>query len=77
MKILRFSIRSAMDEYEAKTGIHLSYESLSILSGVSENTLKSISSRTNYNVTFQTVAQICNALNVNPLDHMEWIDASE
>mgnify|MGYP006429123207 CR=1 FL=1 len=77
MKILRFSIRSAMDGYEAKTGIHLSYESLSALSGVSSNTLKSIASRIDYNVTFQTVTQICNALNVNPLDHMEWIDAPE
>ncbi len=74
MKILHFSLKSALDEYEARTGLRLGYDELSDLTEVSVDTLKSIATRSKYNVTFQTVSVICNALNVNPLNHLEWID---
>lgn len=74
MKILHFSLKSALDEYEAKTGLHLGYEELSEMTEISLDTLKSVSSRKKYNVTFQTVGTVCNALNVNPLEHLEWLD---
>ena len=76
MKNLHFSLKSALDEYEAKTGLKVSYEELSEITEISVDTLKSLASRRKYNVTFQTVATVCNALNVNPLDHLEWIDES-
>lgn len=77
MNILKFNLKSALNQYEAKTGIRLSYEELSEISGVSTNTLKSLASRKNYNATFQLISEISNALHINPIEHFEWENVNE
>ena len=66
---LRFDLRKAMDEYESKTGIHLTYDSLSNATGISVDSLKSIASRPNYNVSLNSISLICEFLNVDPRDY--------
>lgn len=72
MSTLRFDLKLALDHYESKTGIRLSYAELSNASGISMDTLKSLASRTDYNATFETISQIGIALNLNPIDFFEW-----
>lgn len=61
-----------MQAYEAKTGIHLTYEELSNLTSVSVETLKSIATRPEYNATLKMIAEIATALNINPVNYLEW-----
>lgn len=69
---IRFSLKDALSAYEAKTGIRLTYEELSNLSGVSVDTLKSIANRAGYNATFQTVSAIGNSMHIDPIKFMTW-----
>lgn len=66
-----------MDAYEAKTGVHLTYEDLSQMTGISTNTLKSIATRRFYNTTLQNVSKISGALNINPLEYFTWNTCDE
>ncbi|MFH0800043.1 MAG: hypothetical protein V2A66_07690 [Pseudomonadota bacterium] len=72
MNTLRFDLKLALDHYESKTGIRLSYAELSKTSGISMDTLKSLASRSDYNATFETISQVGMALNLNPIDFFEW-----
>ena len=76
MRTVKFDIKSALNEFEARTGIRLSYEELSDISGLSIDTIKSLSSRKNYNPTFEIIALIGNALNLNPIDYMSWEESN-
>ncbi len=70
--MLCFNLRSAMDFYEAKTGVHLTYIMLGQMSGISPDTLKSIATRGSYNTTLSNIERLSFALNINPLDYLEW-----
>ncbi len=75
MKKIIFDLKSALNDFEARTGIRLSYDELSDISELSLDTIKSLSSRKNYNPTFEIIALLGNALNLNPIDYMTWEDS--
>lgn len=70
--MLRFNLKNAMQAYEAKTGIHLKYEDLAQLTGVSQDALKSIATRPEYNATLKMITEIAIVLNINPIEYFEW-----
>ena len=75
--MLRFDLKEAMQQYEAKTGLHLTYDELSQMTDISVNTLKSIATRSGYNVTVNVISEISLALNINPIKFFEWSPDSE
>ena len=66
-----------MHQYEAKTGLRLTYEELSGLTKISPETLKSIATRADYNATLRMISEISSALNINPVDFLEWKDKDD
>ena len=76
-ELISFRLREAMDAYEAKTGIHLTYDELSQLTGISTNTLKSIATRHSYNTTLLNLSKISEVLNINPVEYLIWSTSSE
>lgn len=74
---IKFDLRAALEAFEARTGIRLTYESLAQRTGLSIDTIKSIASRDGYNATLKNIATICAALKSNPLDYLRWIDGPE
>lgn len=72
MRLLRFNLKYAMQDYEAKTGIRLTYEELSSLTMISQETLKSIATRPNYNATLKMISEISIALHIDPIKYFEW-----
>jgi len=74
---LRFDIKGASQEYEARTGLRLTYSELSSICGLSQDTIKSLASRTDYNTSLQVISQISNALNINPLRFLIWESDNE
>ena len=70
--MLKFDLKKALLNYEARTGIHLTYEALSSMTGIATDTIKSIATRSNYNATFKAITEISRALNVNPIEYFEW-----
>lgn len=70
--MLKFDLKGVIQEYEAKTGIRLTYPELSKISGVAPDTIKSLASRSDYNTTLMVISQICSALNISPLKFLDW-----
>lgn len=70
--MLRFDLKEAMNAYEAKTGLHLTYDELSRMTEISSNTLKSIATRSDYNVTVKIISEIALALSINPIEFLDW-----
>jgi DNA-binding Xre family transcriptional regulator len=70
--MLKFDLKKAMLEYQARTGLRMSYEILSEDTGVSTETLKSIATREGYNATFKIVSIISISLGINPIEYLEW-----
>lgn len=69
---LKFDLREAMQDYEARTGIRLTYEALSRATGIAVDTLKSMASRGEYNATLKAIATLADALKCDPIKHMKW-----
>lgn len=63
---IRVKLREAMEAYRARTGVKLTYASLAELTGLSEATLQSLSSRPEYNPRLTTIATLCAVLGCNP-----------
>ena len=74
MKTLKFDLKTALIDFEARTGIRLSYEELSDISELSLDTIKSLGSRKSYNPTFDVITRLGNALNLNPVFYLLWED---
>lgn len=72
--MLKFNLREALLDFQARTGLRMSYEELGIDTGISVETLKSIATRENYNATFKVVSIISKSLGINPIEYLEWID---
>ncbi|USD24571.1 helix-turn-helix domain-containing protein [Flagellimonas marinaquae] len=70
--MLRFNLKQALLDYQAKTGLKLSYEELSKDTDISVETLKSIATREEYNATFRVISLISISLGINPIDYFEW-----
>lgn len=69
---LRFDLRQAMQDYEARTGIHLTYEVLAQRAEVSVHTLKSMASRDEYNATLKLVGDLADILKCDPIRYLVW-----
>ncbi|NJL24427.1 MAG: helix-turn-helix transcriptional regulator [Calothrix sp. SM1_5_4] len=72
MAVLRFDLRQAIAEFEARTGLRITYEQLSDTTGLSVDTLKSLANRSDYNVTLRSISEICSVLGCDPRKHLHW-----
>ncbi len=73
MNQLRFDLRLALQDFEARTGLRLTYESLSQTSQVAIDTLKSMATRDDYNATLRIISAICTALKCEPAKYLLWL----
>jgi DNA-binding Xre family transcriptional regulator len=67
-------LREAMELYRRRTGERMTYGKLSVLTGIAEETLRSIGSRLGYHPTFTNVEKLCRTLDVPLHDMLEMID---
>ncbi len=74
---LRFDLKEAIQDYEARTGIRLTYEALGIRTGIATDTLKSMASREDYNATLRAIGSLADALKCDPIRHMKWTPGRE
>lgn len=70
--MLTFDLRGMIDEYEARTGVRISYPSVASLAEVSPDTVKSLATRPDYNATLHVIAKIALALGTNPIKYLRW-----
>ena len=70
---LRFDLRLALQDFEARTGLRLTYESLAQTSEIAIDTLKSMATRDDYNATLRIISAICNSLKCDPLKYLVWV----
>ena len=66
--MIRVRLREAMETHSQRTGKRITFERLAQLTGLSRQTLESLSSRPGYNTTLGTIAKLCQALNCQPSD---------
>ncbi|WP_392354037.1 helix-turn-helix transcriptional regulator [Brevundimonas sp. LF-1] len=64
-------LREAMESYRRRTGVRLTYASLSRQTGISQATLQSLAARRSYNTRLSTIARLCTALECSPADLLE------
>ena len=69
---LRFDLKSAISDFDRPTGLHLTYEQVSEMSGISTDTLKSLANRTDYNATLKIISEICTILGSCPKNFLDW-----
>lgn len=74
--MLKFDLRKALYDFEARTGLKMTYEGLSAKTGVSVDTLKSLATRDQYNTTLQVISSICEVLRCNPINYFQWPEES-
>lgn len=60
-----------MESYRRRTGVRLTYASLSRATGISQATLQSLAARRSYNTRLSTIAKLCTALDCTPADLLE------
>ena len=72
MSRLRFDLRDALQDFEARTGIRLTYEALAERSGVAVDTIKSMATREDYNATLKVISTLADALKCDPLRYLKW-----
>ena len=73
-QLIVVKLREAMEVYRRRTGERMTYAKLSALTGISQETLRSIGSRLNYRPTLGNVEKLCRALDVPLHDLLELID---
>jgi DNA-binding Xre family transcriptional regulator len=72
MSKLKFRLKDALLDYEAKTGIRMTYNALSRRTGISIDTLKSMANRDDYNSSLKYIASVCDAIHCNPIEYLIW-----
>lgn len=72
MANLRFDLKAAISAFEARTGLHVTYNQLSEMTGLSPDMLKSLANRSEYNPTLSSVSEICSVLGCDPRNFFEW-----
>ncbi|EME5359041.1 helix-turn-helix domain-containing protein [Pseudomonas aeruginosa] len=60
-----------MDSYRQRTGVRLTYESISEKAGISVATLQSLAARPGYNTRLSTIEKLCQILECTPGDLLE------
>lgn len=66
--MIRVRLREAMERHHVRTGERITFERLAQLTGLSRQTLESLSSRPGYNTTLGTIAKLCQTLDCQPGD---------
>lgn len=66
-----------MSEYTARTTERVTYADLTRKTGLSQTTLESIASRSNYDASLRTLGKLCRALGCQPEDLLALIDDAE
>lgn len=74
---LKFRLKDALLDYEAKTGIRITYEALSRRTDISVDTLKSMASRDDYNSSLKNIALVCDVIHCNPIEYLYWNNSKE
>lgn len=74
---LRFDLKAAISDFNRRTGLHVTYDQLSEMSGISVDTLKSLANRSDYNATLKIISEICSVLGSNPKNFMDWDSQAE
>jgi len=69
---LRFDLKASISDYNRRTGLHLTYDQLSEMVGMSVDTLKSLANRSDYNATLKSISEICSVLGSNPKQFLNW-----
>lgn len=64
----RVKFHEAIERHRQRTGERITIEGLAQLTGLSRQTLESLSSCPRYNTTLGTIAKPCNALDCQPSD---------
>jgi hypothetical protein len=72
ISMLKFDLKGVVQEYEAKTGLRLTYVDIAQITGVATDTIKSLASRDDYNTSLAVITQLCSALNISPLKFLSW-----
>jgi DNA-binding Xre family transcriptional regulator len=72
--VIVVKLREAMEAYRRRTGERVTYAKLSVMAGISQETLRSIGSRLGYTPTFANVEKLCRALDVPLHDMLEMIE---
>lgn len=66
--LIRILLRDALDAYERRTGLRLTYAQLADATGLSKSTIESIGARPSYNATLDVVDKLCEALRCSPAE---------
>ena len=74
---MRIRLREAMVAYRERTGQRMTYETLSLASGISVATLQSLAARPGYNTCLSTIERVCVALQCTPGDLLELAEGGE
>jgi DNA-binding Xre family transcriptional regulator len=77
MSQLQFDLRYAMQDFEARTGVRLTYDALARRAGLSVDTIKSMATREDYNSTLKNIAAIGDALRCDPTKYLRWVTSEE
>ena len=75
--MISVKLREAIESHRRRTGVRLTYDSLSKQTGVSVNTLQSLATRPSYNTRLSTIEKLCRALSCTPGDLLELADDQE
>ena len=69
---LRIRLKECLTLYEKRTRRRLTYDELAERAGMSAGTIQAIAVRGEYNATLRTVQRLCEALEVTPVELLEW-----
>jgi DNA-binding Xre family transcriptional regulator len=70
-KLIRILLREAIERYQQRTGVRLTYKILAEKTGISAETLQSLAARPGYNTRLSTVERLCLALECSPGELLE------
>jgi hypothetical protein len=69
---LKFDLKGAISDFDARTGVHLTYDQLADMSGLSVDMLKSLANRPDYNATLKSISELCTILGSDPKKFLHW-----
>ena len=75
--MIRIRLREEMENYRLRTGVRLTYESISECTSISLPTLQSLASRQGYNTRLSTIEKLCRFLGCPPSALLELVPETE
>ena len=71
--MIKIRLKEAIDKLKVDTGERVTYEQLSLDTGLSKATIESIASRSSYNASLKVIDTLCTRLHTNPAELLEYI----